>query len=747
MLGQMSQVQLSAKTPSRVTFGLFEADLKSGELRKDGYRIKLQALPFKVLTVLLENAGEVVTREEVQLRVWGPDVIVDFEHSLSNAIKKLREALGDSAENPRFIETLSRRGFRFIAPVSFAETQTASSTESFLDAPTDISAIQDTLSGSAAELTTESPQLARGWNRYRVPVLFFVLGGLLVGGAFQIRNAHRPSVPLPRISQITQDGSIFAPEDNLLGWLSAFVTDGFHLFTPSNENGHVVLSQISIATGTSQTIALLSEIGSPEVNDISPDGTRLLVRSNLGSSVQQPLWVVSVDGGSAFRVSNVLAQDAIWMPDAKRILYTSGNQINVVSPDDGRSTVFATVSGRAFWPRWSPDGKTLRFTIIDAVDHTSSLWEISAGQSTAHPILKAWNDSVHECCGIWTADGRFFVFQATKDGYTDLWKVDASLDASPVRITNGPLNYNAPAPGREGEQIFFVGQEVHSMLERYDAKRKKYVPQLGFLASASLIRFSRDGRWIAWVDPNHRLWRALADGTDKVMLTPDSMRVSVASWSPDDTRIAFMARDPRQPWQIYMISADGGTPERLLQENRNIGDPSFSADGKYLAFGTVAELMGEKKSRTIEVMELATHRVTEIVHSQGLFSPAWSPDGRFIAAITVDQMHMMLYDTTTMRWKLLADTSASYPVWSQDSKAIYTDAYQAENGPILRVSVPDGQMTAIAGIRNFHGDIAHADFAGIMPDGVPLMHAEISSGNLYTLDLAQKQVEPPSGIR
>src|SRR5260370_2440344 len=112
----MSQL---VESPSRVTFGLFEADLQSGELWKAGKRIKIQSQPFKVLATLLEHPGEMVTREERQLRLWGKDTIVDFDHSLGTAINKIREALGDSAENPRFIETLARRGYRFIAPVGY----------------------------------------------------------------------------------------------------------------------------------------------------------------------------------------------------------------------------------------------------------------------------------------------------------------------------------------------------------------------------------------------------------------------------------------------------------------------------------------------------------------------------------------------------------------------------------------------------------------------------------------------------
>src|SRR5229473_5645507 len=116
----MSQL---VESPSRVTFGLFEADLQSGELWKAGKRIKIQSQPFKVLATLLEHPGEIVSREELQLRLWGKDTIVDFDHSLGTAINKIREALGDSAENPRFVETLARRGYRFIGKIDRSEPQ------------------------------------------------------------------------------------------------------------------------------------------------------------------------------------------------------------------------------------------------------------------------------------------------------------------------------------------------------------------------------------------------------------------------------------------------------------------------------------------------------------------------------------------------------------------------------------------------------------------------------------------------
>src|SRR6201987_1108027 len=102
--------------PRRVRFGAFEADVQTGELRKDGVKLKFSGHPFQVLAILLERPGDVVTREELQKRLW-PDTFVDVERNLNTAVNKIREVLGDSTETPRFIETLSRRGYRFIAPV------------------------------------------------------------------------------------------------------------------------------------------------------------------------------------------------------------------------------------------------------------------------------------------------------------------------------------------------------------------------------------------------------------------------------------------------------------------------------------------------------------------------------------------------------------------------------------------------------------------------------------------------------
>src|SRR6266404_3813420 len=106
------------QAPTILRFGVFEVDLRAGEVRKHGVRIKLQEQPFQVLTQLLKRPGEVVTREELRIQLWPSDTFVDFDNGLNTSINKLREALGDSADSPRFVETLPRRGYRFIAPIT-----------------------------------------------------------------------------------------------------------------------------------------------------------------------------------------------------------------------------------------------------------------------------------------------------------------------------------------------------------------------------------------------------------------------------------------------------------------------------------------------------------------------------------------------------------------------------------------------------------------------------------------------------
>jgi Tol biopolymer transport system component/DNA-binding winged helix-turn-helix (wHTH) protein len=732
---------------SKFGFGVYEVDLKTGELWKAGRKIKLQSQPFKVLTLLLEKPGEVVTREDLQLHVWGNNIVVDFDHSLGTAINKIRDALGDSADNPRFIETLAKRGYRFIAPVTVLGGSFATVVAGIQEAEL-VTESGSPEMGSARSLTT-SPQVEAHSVSSAVdslPVsrgrfgfwLWLAAAGILaiLACSAGFYSGSRRAGPLPRIERLTRSGRI-APGVQAMESLPASATDGLRIFIPIISAGRSVLAQVDVRTGVVQNFPLPSEIASPTLGDLSPDGSTLLLRTRLSADSEEPLWTVTVGGGSALRVANIVAHDATWMPDGKSILYAAGNQLLINRLQDGTSALFANVPGRPFWLRWSPDGKLLRFTLIDPIRHTLGLWEASSDGKSIRPILGDWTKPSSECCGIWTGDGKYFVFQADRDGSSDLWSLDGKSTVEPRRVTNGPLSFVGPVTSRIGHRIYFLGLETQSILQRYDAGRREFVPVPGFLAEANRIEYSRDRLWVTWTDAQGRQLRAKADGSELIQVTPDSLQVFLGHWSPDGKKIALMAREPGMAWQIYTVAADGGAPERLLRESRNAADPSWSADGQQIAFGRVTDMMGKEDGpRAIQILDLHTRALSTVPGSEGWFSPRWSPDGRYIAAISLDQRKLSLFDTTLHTWRTIADTTVADPVWSSDSKAIFFHASSAEMQPIYRVSILGGRLEQVANLSNFSGeDTEDYFFCGLTLEDVPIVRSRTRTGNLYTLDL------------
>lgn len=726
---------------NRLAFGMFEVDLQAGELWKGGHRIRLAGQPFKVLSVLLARPGEVVSRDELQSKVWGVNTNVDFERAVAGAINKIREALGDSADNPRFIQTLPKRGYRFIAPVSSLQTA--------VPAPSSSSAVTEPVQEHVAEIpvavthpATQSALISDAnaqddmpYTRQAMMVSLQVAVAVLLVSLFIIIFLWKTQgeVGPLRVDQLTHSGTISTGPPNLENLLT-LATDGNRVLTSVMEGGRAHLSAISIGTGEVQPLSLPGELGSSLLADISKDGTRLLLKSHLSSASEQPLWIVPSSGGSGLRVGNVLAHDAAWVPNGTSILYASGNDLAIVQLDNGISTSFARLRGRAFWMRWSPDGKLLRFTLQDPVTHSSGIWEMPSGGGTPHPVRTPDAASASSCCGSWTSDGSAYVF-VSKD---DLWSLSGTYRPSSLsKLTNGPLRFLSPVTAREGSRVFFLGLDQPAGMQVFNDKDGFHrVP--GFLANATRVDFSRNGVWVAWTDHDDRLWRAkAADGSDKLQLAPDYMDVFMAHWSPDSSRLAVMAREPGKVWRLYLIDADGGTPESVLNETRNAADPGWSADGQDLVFGREPDPMGkEGGSHTIEIVHLATRTTESVPSSEGMFSPRWSPDGKWIAALSLNQKSVWIYDVAKQRWKELAQTSAADPIWTSDSKALYVHAFLAEKQPLLRIGVPNGDLHTVTDLSGFN-DRATINyfFGGLTPVNEPMVQPHVGTGDLYTLDL------------
>jgi Tol biopolymer transport system component/DNA-binding winged helix-turn-helix (wHTH) protein len=739
MTGQLSNARLS--------FGLYEIDLQTGELWKAGFRIKLQGQPFKVLTTLLEKPGQIVTREELQARLWGKDTVVDFDHSLGTAINKIREALGDSAENPRFIETLARRGYRFIAPVGVIErppdppatpSETTARFATRIPAPLRTHPFPNGLAAAEpAPLPTavtapsaQPPRISRPLVWAYTAILLLIAAAL----GFYLASFRTITTP-PHIAQITHNGHLSPSVDSMEN-LAAAATDGVHLYAATIDGGYSLLSAISISGGLVEPLNIPSEVASPALGDISPDGSRLLLRDHLSPESEQPLWVVPTTGGSALRVGDVLAHDATWMPNNDGILYANGNNLYLSTITSGKPQLYATLPGRAFWLRWEPNGKLLRFTILDPIAHTLSLWQITPSDRAPQRILPGFNQPAGECCGVWTANGRNFVFQSSKGGNNDLWELSGLSTSNPTRLTDGPLEFESPVAARSGNRIFFMGADSRSELESLSPDGQ-LIPVKGFLSNAVRVDYSRDGKWVVWTESNGPLWRARSDGTEKLQVTPDTLYPFLARWSPDGSRIAVMAREAGKAWQIYLTSANGGDFTPLLHQTGNAADPSWAPDGKSIVFGGTNDVMGkDNATRTLDTVDVSSSAVHEIPGSTGLFSPRWSPDGRYIAALTLDQRQVRLFTVATHAWTTLAVPSGADPIWSPDSHYLFLHASLDPAQPIDRVSIPDGHVDQIVRLADSREhDAVDYVFGGLTQDNRPLIRARIFTGNFYSLDL------------
>ena len=733
---------------ARLSFGLYEIDVHTGELWKAGFRIKLQGQPFKVLTILLEKPGQVVTREELQSRLWGKDTVVDFDHSLGTAINKIREALGDSAENPRFIETLARRGYRFIAPVGIIEppadvapdlVSSGRPTTRLTVAPliqpaaNGVSVAQTTLAPPSS-VSVAPPASTHHFSRLLLGTLLAISLGAAAAIGYYLASSRTVAGP-PHIVQITHNGHL-APSVDTMENLAAAATDGVRLYASTIDGGHSVLSAISISGGLVEPLNIPSEVASPALGDISPDGSRLLLRDHLSPESEQPLWIVPTTGGSALRVGDVLAHDATWMPNNGGILYANGTSLYLSTITSSTPKLYATLPGRAFWLRWDPNGKLLRFTILDPISHTLSIWQITPTDRTPHRILADFNQPAAECCGVWTANGRSFVFQSFKGGNNDLWQLSGLSTSNPTRLTDGPLEFESPVAARTGNRIFFMGADSRYELDSV-SPTGQLVPVKGFLSNAVRVEYSRDGKWVVWTDTDTHLWRARSDGTEKLQVTPDTLSPFLARWSPDGSRIAVMAREAGKAWQIYLTSANGGDFTPLLHQTRNAADPTWSPDGKTIAFGGTNDAMGkDNATRTLDTVDVATGALHEIPDSNGLFSPRWSPDGRYIAALTVDQRQVRLFTVATRTWTTLAVSSGADPVWSPDSRFLFLHASLDPAQPIDRVSIPDGHVDELVRLADSREhDAVDYVFGGLTLDNRPLIRARIFTGNFYSLDL------------
>jgi Tol biopolymer transport system component/DNA-binding winged helix-turn-helix (wHTH) protein len=704
----------STDNPSIVRFGQFELDLQARELRKSGIRIKLQDQPFQILAMLLERPGEIVTREDLQKRLWPSDTFVDFDLSLNSAVKKLRQALNDDSENPRFVETLYRRGYRFIAPVN-------GSLKSDQIQPVE---------GGSASTPIPTPVVSAPSTRTKSLLVYVAILSVLVVAAVVYRLL--PTQP-PRVlgfTQITHDGlrkgQIF--------------TDGERLYFQELEGDHFVVSQVSVAGG--ETSVVPTPFQNVSIGGITPDGSALFIGSFQGTANGSEAWLMPVPGGSPRRLGDLVATSVAWSPDGSQIVFSQGPEIYVAKSVDNKPSKLAAASNPVYGIRFSPDSRKLRFEVVDPRNGSSSIWEMARDGSGLRELLPGWNSDPRECCGSWTPDGRYFLFQSYRDGRNSLWALAEGaswLDgkAKPVQLTNGPLDFESPLASKDGKRIFAIGAQPRCEMMRYDGK-SGFAPYFSG-GSVRDLAFSADGKWVAYVSvPEGQLWRSRVDGSEKLQLTSAGMFAGLPRWSPDGKQIVFMGESLRTDFLAYLISSDG-TGLRELIPGAEVGyDPGWSPDGKSIiltlnAAGSPEHSGGDGPG--IVTYDLGTQKVVAVPGAKQMFSPRWSPDGRYLAAITDDSLQLMLFDRSSQQWQELVKLPIGYPSWSHDGQYIYFDTTLSDDPAFFRLRISDRKLErllSLKGMRQFWGPLG--SWTGLAPDDSPLLVRDTSSQEIYALD-------------
>jgi Tol biopolymer transport system component/DNA-binding winged helix-turn-helix (wHTH) protein len=715
---------VSPQNASICRFGVFELDLRAAELRKNGVKLRLQDQPYQVLLKLLEHHGEIVSREELRSILWHEDTFVDFETGLNTAIKRLRETLGDSADSPTFIETLPRRGYRFIATVERPVGE------------------DGRISGPSSP-----PESSAGKNLLkRTGVIAGVVVLVLICVAFWRSQPQPPTVT--NIVRITNDGKAKNP-------INPPVTDGVHIYftegTPDTTGSGI--AQVSAAGGeTTWITTTLQDVWA--VSPVSLDRSELLVSKGVraGSDSVIQLWVQPLPAGAPHPVGNIRAILATWTPDGTHIVYAdAGNMGNIMmaNKDGSEPHQLAKVSGLVFCIRYSPDGRRIRFDLHDPRIDSSSIWEMDANGKGIHPLFPDWKESSFQRCGNWSPDGNYYYFLEGRGNAQAIWVMPEPRSLfrrrakGPSRLTSGPLRFYSPILSSDGKRLFVLGEEPRVELQRYDLQARRFDSYLPGL-SAGPVDFSRDRKWIAYVSyPDMTLWRSRVDGSDKMQLTFPPVRAYEPRWSPDGSQIVFIDVRFDSAWKIYLLSSSGGSPEALLQANTNSGssnsnydweaDPTWTPDGKSIIFGKT----NQTDNGAIYRLDLKTRNASSIPGTDGLYSPRVSPDGRYISALTFGQTKLMLLDTNTNRWSsLLEGEQVGYNEWSHDGRYVYVRKNQSGAGELVRVRIKDRVLEHVLGLKNFPQlSDGFASWIGLTPDDAPLLMRDRSVQEIYALDL------------
>jgi len=615
-------------------FGAFELEGRTAELRRNGVAVRLQEQPSQLLLFLLQHAGQIVTREDLRLQLWPADTFVDFDHALNTAVMKLREALGDSSEKPLYIQTLPRKGYRFVAPVAMLPSINGRPSLAATLAPSPRIAASPATNENLRDLAIADPPIANphdaatppenaiatlpdkpGATRKNPPrhaVSFAVVSAALlllaVGGAllYKLYKASLPAKPAAvvarSLTRITFDEGLQSDP--------TWSPDGRYIAYSADRDGVTNLWMQQISAG--DPIQITSGPGPNWQPEWSPDGKYIAYRSDAGSG---GLFVIPAIGGAGQeRKIASFGYHPRWSPDGTQILFRGENeqfptsQFYVAGLDGGQPARVLMDFFRqhssfdAISAAWHPDGKRVTVWIDDPARSgpspqfwTTPLYSGPAVYSEMAPQIrqkfsdlgvqrreeKEW---VVDSKFTWAPSGRALYLERTLRGARSLWRLNiepGTLRATSVdQLTSGGGLDTGPAVSPDGKKLAFTASsgKVSAWLYPFDANRGRITGPGSAVTSpgvsAWMTSVTRDGSKLAFSGVRAgemRLWvKSLPDGREFPLFV-DGFSRDKPEWSPDGRLLAY-TRVRAEQGQIMIWSAENRQEEPLTSPSSAVDD-------------------------------------------------------------------------------------------------------------------------------------------------------------------------------
>jgi Tol biopolymer transport system component/DNA-binding winged helix-turn-helix (wHTH) protein len=605
-------------TKTVISFGPFQADLQTQELRKQGVRLRLPGQSFQILKMLLERPGELVTREELHKALWPSETFVDFEHGVNAAVNRLREVLGDSADSPKLIETLPRRGYRFIGTTNPPPRLPEMVPEVV---PEIVPQIVPKVSRESEHGTSDFPATEQTRVRTSSRTRWMkISGSILVGVACAAVLTISYRKIFPRVN--------FAPEAPVpftdypgFEFCPAFSPDGSQIaFSWSGGPATWEGADLYVKAIHSENLLRLTQHPSGVIcANWSPDGTQIAfvrlsaARVNgvaVDSNDDTGIYIVPALGGPERKLRSTQGGYGVvtWSVDGKWLAYpdhtspvaviqpTDPNRIFVLSLDtlESHQIPHADECLAEMFPAFSHSSDRLAYVcLLKKNDNEFGIYSMSLSRGSPKLVAKFTAGWGLPSGMAWTADDKRLIVSRPHLGH------DLELDE--VALTDGTLRKLpfgegtwCPAISAKGDRLAYSLSTFHSNIWRKDLRHTKAAAAklISSTYEQDNVQYSPDGKHIAFSSNRggaEEIWMSDADGTNLVRMSDSkSSKAGSPRWSPDSQKLAFDSRQSGHP-EVYIVDILERLPRKLITNVSDAVTPSWSHDGKWLYFEATSD--------------------------------------------------------------------------------------------------------------------------------------------------------------